>query len=394
MQIVDKWIRDMPQQFQGKRNIEVLVSAFARQLQEIFDVFGNINTGTDLNTATGKNLDYVGSIIPLTRKEAGEMEGTGNTEPVISDERYRQFLRYQLLRNTSECTYPEIMEGLEIIYGEVPIFYSEVKEHPATLHLTVPKVTTDEEFLRLNRKFVIRPSGVGFYYTVPFYEKVNLSFLEAVDLPLVVMRMAVTFWRCRVLDGTWLLDGNCLLDAARQTLPMRLVLKGIAALTAEGYLVLLRLHGLAALKETVCNVRNVLRMQFPFWDIPMLDGMWLLDGGCLLDAVRQPFPIRLVLKGKGMRVQTEEMLAAEMNLRALSVVKETAAMPYNRLCTALTEENTPEIRLAVRMDYRDCTGDVQPQDVILKKNLWYLDGAVTLGENRKMNAEIRKEALA
>ncbi|MBR1497760.1 MAG: DUF2612 domain-containing protein [Oscillospiraceae bacterium] len=105
MQILDTWFRDIPQEFLGKKNIEGLIEAFAKQLQEIESVFTDLEEKTDLDTATGQNLDYVGTIIPLTRKEAGILAGTYNPEYVISDERYRRFLKYQLMVNTSECNY-------------------------------------------------------------------------------------------------------------------------------------------------------------------------------------------------------------------------------------------------------------------------------------------------
>ena len=121
MLIIDEWMRDMPQQFLGKKNIEVLVAAFSRQLQEIRQVFDDMNTKVDLDTAVGQNLDYVGTIIPLSRKEAGELAGINDTDPVISDERYRQFLRYKLLVNTNECTYYDLMEGLALLWDVSPI---------------------------------------------------------------------------------------------------------------------------------------------------------------------------------------------------------------------------------------------------------------------------------
>ena len=65
------WLRDMPQQFQGKRNIEILIRALARQMEEVETVLREINTLTDIDTARGKNLDYVGDIV--------WMSSTGNT---------------------------------------------------------------------------------------------------------------------------------------------------------------------------------------------------------------------------------------------------------------------------------------------------------------------------
>lgn len=72
MKIVDNWLNDLPQQFLEKKNIEALIRAFSKQLQELQQVFDDLENLTDLDTATGQNLDMVGTIIPLSRKEAGD----------------------------------------------------------------------------------------------------------------------------------------------------------------------------------------------------------------------------------------------------------------------------------------------------------------------------------
>ena len=138
MPILDSWFRDMPQQFLGLPKIEALISAFARQLQEVERVFLDLNEKTDLETATGLNLDYIGTIIPLSRKEAGVLAGADNPEYVMSDDRYRLFLKYKRLVNTNECTYYDIMEGLRLLWNVFPVYYAEDPEHPATIILTLP----------------------------------------------------------------------------------------------------------------------------------------------------------------------------------------------------------------------------------------------------------------
>ena len=147
--ILDKWLQDIPQQFQGKRNIEVIISAFAKQLQELEQVFEDLNTKTDLETATGLNLDMVGTIIPLSRKEAGELAGVGVTDPVISDERYRQFLKYKNLVNTNRCTYYDLMTGLQLLWDVQPVYYIEDPDMPATIILTMPFLKPGGEVVRL-----------------------------------------------------------------------------------------------------------------------------------------------------------------------------------------------------------------------------------------------------
>lgn len=311
----------MPQQFQGKPKIEVLVAAFARQLQELLVIVEKINVDTDLTTAIGKQLDYVGNILSLTRKEAGEMEGRKSTEPVLADERYRQFLRYQLLKNTTEGTYADTMAGLELMYRDVPILYSEVKNHPATLHLTVPKVAFEEDFLRLNRNFVLRSSGVGFYYTAVFYDKINISFLEKVKVLLVIFRMAVKFWQCHILDGMWNLDGTYLLDAVRQPLPMRLLLKKIP----------------------------------------------------------------VIWKG----TTKMEIIRLQQQLELL----EEVFLPHTMIKAILELENRLTERVVLRMEGSKGKEMLKEQDVIMKKDLWFLDGMVKLNGSRILDAELWKEEL-
>lgn len=382
----------MPQQFQGKPKIEVLVAAFARQLQELLVIVEKINVDTDLTTAIGKQLDYVGNILSLTRKEAGEMEGRKSTEPVLADERYRQFLRYQLLKNTTEGTYADTMAGLELMYGDVPILYSEVKNHPATLHLTVPKVSFEEDFLQLNRNFILRSSGVGFYYTAVFYDKINISFLEEVKVLLVIFRMAVKFWQCHILDGMWNLDGTYLLDAVRQSLPMRLVLKGIRAYSIESYRMFLRMNWELPFVEKIKNIKNRIHLWFPFWDLPMLNGTWLLDGSVLLDAIRQSFPMRLLLKKMSIiwKGTTEmEMVRLQQQLN----ISEEAFLPHITMKAILELENRQTGRVVLRMEGSKEKEMLKEQDVIMKKDLWFLDGMVKLNGSRILDAELWKEEL-
>ena len=76
MKIVDNWLNDLPQQFLEKKNIEAMIRAFSKQLQQVQDVFEELTNCTDLDAAIGKNLDMVGTIIPLSRKEAAMLAGT------------------------------------------------------------------------------------------------------------------------------------------------------------------------------------------------------------------------------------------------------------------------------------------------------------------------------
>lgn len=186
MDILDKWIEDLPQQFQGKEYIEALISAFSKQLEDLYRVFKQLDTETDLESAVGKNLDMVGDIVTLTRKEAGVLAGIDVEDPVISDERYRQFLKYQMLVNTNECTYYDLMDGLALLWNVSPIYYREDPALPAVIILTMPFLTPGGKVVTLGEVPMVKPAGVRieFEYYIKAIVEVAFNFwISAYDVP-------------------------------------------------------------------------------------------------------------------------------------------------------------------------------------------------------------------
>lgn len=186
MGILDKWIEDLPQQFQGKEYIETLISAFSRQIEELYRVFEQLDTETDLETAVGTNLDMVGDIVTLTRKEAGVLAGIDVEDPVISDERYRQFLKYQMLVNTNECTYYDLMDGLALLWDVSPIYYRENPALPAVIILTMPFLTPGGKVVTLGEVPMVKPAGVRieFEYYIKAIVEVAFNFwISSYDVP-------------------------------------------------------------------------------------------------------------------------------------------------------------------------------------------------------------------
>lgn len=210
MQTADSWIRDMPWQFQEKPRIAVLVKAFARQIQEIQKVFGDLDTELDLDRATGQNLDYLGTVIPLSRKEAGELAGIRSDETVMPDERYRQFLRYKNLADTSECTYYDMVAGIEMLWKYENIHYLEDPAHPATVIFKTPRMMLDQEDpVEFRPALCIRASGVG----VILKKWYGDSFHVDVGSHVFGIRFNISFYPrfgCQWLhlDALWKLDGS------------------------------------------------------------------------------------------------------------------------------------------------------------------------------------------
>lgn len=217
--ILDKWLRDIPQQFQDKKNIEVLISAFAKQLQELEQVFEDLNTKTDLETATGQNLDMVGTIIPLTRKEAGELAGIGVTDPVISDERYRQFLKYKNLVNTNRCTYYDLMTGLQLLWDVQPVYYIEDPDMPATIILTMPFLKPGGEVVRLGEVPMIKPGGVRieFQYQIKVVVETLVNWIYRVyDVPLCNTKLCGQYPRRGSLGEILYIETNAELEEIKR----------------------------------------------------------------------------------------------------------------------------------------------------------------------------------
>lgn len=217
MGILDDWLGDIPQQFQGKEHIKALISAFAKQLEELHGVFKQLDTETDLESAVGMNLDMVGDIVALTRKDAGVLAGFGATEPVMSDKRYRQFLRYKILKNTNNCTYYDIMQSIAVLWEMDNIKYYEDPCRPATILIRLQ--TTDVDLgidPTFGKVFAIKPSGVALVYTVVYIVTMDYSLAEKFYFAKIRLHIAMYFWYCRMFDGSWSLDGSVLMDASRR----------------------------------------------------------------------------------------------------------------------------------------------------------------------------------
>lgn len=211
MGILDDWIKDMPQQFQGKERIEAVISAFARQIEELYRVFRQLDTETDLEGAVGMNLDMVGNIITLTRKEAGILAGINVEDPVISDERYRQFLKYQMLKNTCECTYEDVVDSIFMLWKVKNISYIEPETRPATIFIGLPTFDIDVKDPAVERTLAIKAAGVSMIYIFR-YSQLFYSNTEDIKVIKIRLYIRVSFWDIKTYNSTFYYNGTFLYD--------------------------------------------------------------------------------------------------------------------------------------------------------------------------------------
>lgn len=156
--------KDTLEQFRGQPNIQVLHDVLAKQLQDVYDFFMELKLHRWIHDATGKQLDGVGDIVVLSRAEASEYAKAAGLGDASDDEVYRKYLYYKVLKNTNNCTYPELIKAFRMFW-EKPLYYSEDPEYPATMFLDTGILTPEDHAEDLLSSPIIKAAGVGIHIT-------------------------------------------------------------------------------------------------------------------------------------------------------------------------------------------------------------------------------------
>ena len=169
MGIKEKWLESLPEQFRGQPNIEVIIGSWAKQLEEVEAVLAELLANRGFDDAEGAQLDRIGDIVVLTRPESALYAGVIDFD-VIDDERYRLFLKYKALRNSNQCTFPELVAACKLLYGAEMVYYREEEDQPARFYLNIgAKLESEILSLLQSSQLIIKPGGVsvdtGFFDT-------------------------------------------------------------------------------------------------------------------------------------------------------------------------------------------------------------------------------------
>lgn len=89
-------------QFQGKENIEAVLTAFLTQIQELENMFDQLLNDRTIDSASGDVLDLIGRVV-------------GQDRMGFDDTEYRLWLKARILINKSSGTAEEIIEALYLI---------------------------------------------------------------------------------------------------------------------------------------------------------------------------------------------------------------------------------------------------------------------------------------
>lgn len=137
--------------------------------------------------------------------------------------------------------------------------------------------------------------------------------------------------------------------------------------------------------------RIVLSFPFIFHNGRYLDGSWLLDGTNKLNSLT--VPMKIGINHGAYKVQIKESAGMKMTVGTMESVSERVTAPVLLFITSVeTVEDTQDsicISSQVSLD-----GDEKIEaEVIIKKNLWYLNGSFLLNGEKKLSASIKKEVL-
>ena len=202
MEFYDSWVKMIPAQFQDKPVILATIKAISKQMEELTVALDEANTKTTIEDAIGVNLDYVGGNVNMSRTDTYRAL-RGMTSKEITDETYRNGIKYKVVKNNTDCGYEDIMKCLYLLWGErSDIKYREDPAYPATILIAVDSLDIDAEDPVESRPLTIRPGGVDFIFTSIFVTDVDMSDWEVFD------NMTVTYNKRHYFNGAYKFDGS------------------------------------------------------------------------------------------------------------------------------------------------------------------------------------------
>lgn len=202
-----------PSQFQDKPNILAILTAYAHKRDELTKLFEDLNLITDVETAVGQNLDYVGSIVSMTRTEAFQaMNAPAGT--VMDDETYRNCLRYKVIANNTDGVYADIMKGIDLLWPGVKVKYSEPANRDAAFMITLDTVNIDDGDPAANAPLIIRAGGVQLILDTSYLHVMDLTDQEVFTDELISFNAYVYF------DGTFTFNGDKSFQAEAEVVPL------------------------------------------------------------------------------------------------------------------------------------------------------------------------------
>lgn len=173
-------------QFSGKKNLEGLLRGVGTSINDLEEVFFDLNSKRWIDTAEGVQLDGVGTIVGRDRiiSEAIEIPFFGFAHQIsgrgfgqarfrrkyeswkastrLNDAEYRKILYAKIAKNTSNCTLDEVIHLLQIIFEEKNIIVEEIGN--AKISVAIGRLLNERDIIFANSTgLMARAGGVGIF---------------------------------------------------------------------------------------------------------------------------------------------------------------------------------------------------------------------------------------
>ena len=140
-------------------NIDGIIRSLSTEYENALLFLSSLEKLNDFDACTGIWLDRLGQLVCMSRQQAGAM--IGSRELADDDDIYRICLKYKAFVNSCRCTPDEIIEATKIIFGATQVVYSERRDVPATIFLSVSAPFSDMVLSILGtHDIIVRPAGV------------------------------------------------------------------------------------------------------------------------------------------------------------------------------------------------------------------------------------------
>lgn len=161
---IERLRSDLVEQFKCKPVINALIEVVGEQLSDVAVFFEELKHLRWLQTAEGRQLDGIGDIVVLSRKEAGELASFAQSDYIMDDEQYRTYLIYKIWKNTCVCTYKDIIKAFKMFWDN-PLYYSESIDEPATMRFETDELRPEDNAQKILNAPIVKPAGVGIHIT-------------------------------------------------------------------------------------------------------------------------------------------------------------------------------------------------------------------------------------
>ncbi len=260
------------------------------------------------------------------------------------------------------------------------------------------------------RKFLDKWLPAHLMYKIVLLLNYSTEYTEEFIINSMKMELDSFNWKAMTLNGTWLLDGTYNLDAIRKPDDCGLVYDFGSVESTENWVTNTILLVLTKLEESLDNHVVVINQDSFFWKSRTLNGTWLLDGSLFLDELRKPEEIGQTFKVGNTELQENYLLnigiATEITLDEsymhTAVINQDSFFWESRTLdgTWLLDGSQLLEELRQRNEFGSIYDvgaakitETMPSGVVIKRDLWLLDGKYNLNGTKILDAIRREEDL-